>query len=314
MRQCPLSFQCNDIILTLHLSSSLPNVHSAAPRISKLRNAKVSALKSANGGVSVVYGTSTGSTGDVAEAIYAEIKSLFGSGVCNGVFCVDDLAGNEELKTKIFGGSGNIICGTPTWNTGADTMRSGTGWDDFYYSELSDMSLEGINSAVFGLGDQESYGANYADGAGELHDVLVERGCKVFGITDIDDSYVHEESKSERDGKFVGLMLDEVNQSDLTEGRVKSWIKQLQSEGFFGGGGDAVAQSPQANDVEQTVAQSPQASEVEQAVAASELPQKNDQQGSNEVDGVKKGWKSFYNEETKSTLWVNQSNRSESCK
>ena len=61
-----------------------------------------------------------------------------------------------------------VICGTPTWNTGADTERSGTAWDEVYYGEMGDLNLEGKPVAVFGLGDQESYGENYADASGEV--------------------------------------------------------------------------------------------------------------------------------------------------
>lgn len=44
----------------------------------------------------------------------------------------------------------NVIVGAPTWNTDADTERSGTAWD-----EMADMgALSGKKVAVFGLGDQ----------------------------------------------------------------------------------------------------------------------------------------------------------------
>ena len=36
-----------------------------------------------------------------------------------------------------------LVVGAPTWNTGADSERSGTGWDDI----LSDISGEGLASA-----------------------------------------------------------------------------------------------------------------------------------------------------------------------
>jgi flavodoxin I len=35
--------------------------------------------------------------------------------------------------------------------------------------------------AVFGLGDQEGYEENFADGTGELHDVFESHGCTMFG-------------------------------------------------------------------------------------------------------------------------------------
>ena len=54
----------------------------------------------------------------------------------------------------------------------------------------------------------------------------------MFGLT-ATEGYEHTESKAELDGKFVGLMCDEDNQYDLSEGRAKAWIEQLKGEGFF---------------------------------------------------------------------------------
>jgi flavodoxin I len=34
------------------------------------------------------------------------------------------------------------------------------------------------------------------------------------------------------DGKFCGLPLDQDNEDDKTEDRIKGWIAQLKSEGF----------------------------------------------------------------------------------
>jgi flavodoxin I len=60
-------------------------------------------------------------------------------------------------------------------NTGADTERSGTGWDEIYYSEMQTLnpSLEGKKVAVFGLGDSVSYSENYADATGEVSRYLL---------------------------------------------------------------------------------------------------------------------------------------------
>ena len=47
------------------------------------------------------------------------------------------------------------------------------------------------------------------------------------------DGYDHTDSKAERDGKFVGLLCDEDNQYDMSEGRAQAWVEQLKGEGFF---------------------------------------------------------------------------------
>lgn len=50
----------------------------------------------------------------------------------------------------------------------------------------------------------------------------------MVGLTDT-DGYEFDESKAVVNGKFVGLTLDEDNQSDLTEKRLKSWIERLKN-------------------------------------------------------------------------------------
>ena len=44
------------------------------------------------------------------------------------------------------------------------------------------------------------------------------------------DGYDFTESKAVRDGKFVGLALDEDNQLNLTGERIKAWVEQLKKE------------------------------------------------------------------------------------
>ena len=56
-----------------------------------------------------------------------------------------------------------------------------------------------------------------------------------------DGEYVHDGSKSDRDGKFIGMMCDQVNQADESERRVKAWIEQLKGEGFFDNEGSGAA-------------------------------------------------------------------------
>ena len=53
----------------------------------------------------------------------------------------------------------------------------------------------------------------------------------VKGTNDI-HGYAFDHSEAVRDDKFLGLPLDEDNEFDYTEGRVKGWTKQLISEGL----------------------------------------------------------------------------------
>jgi flavodoxin len=66
---------------------------------------------------------------------------------------------------------------------------------------------------------------NFCDAMGELYDLMTAKGATVVGATST-DGYDHSETKSTRDGKFVGMPFDEDNQYDLSDDRAKSWIEQ----------------------------------------------------------------------------------------
>merc|ERR1711924_22987 len=85
--------------------------------------------------------------------------------------------------------------------------------------------------AVFGCGDSASYGDNFCDGIEELHETFKAAGAKMVGYVD-SSGYSHTESKSEADGKFLGLPTDQDNEDDQSEERVEKWISQLKGEGM----------------------------------------------------------------------------------
>jgi flavodoxin I len=180
--------------------------------------------------VGIFYGTSTGSTSDAAEMIF----EAFGADAAAEPVDVDTL--DKGALADAFGQHDALIVGTPTWNTGANTERSGTGWDELYYSKMPALKaqLDGKKVAVFGLGDQVSYAENYADATGELWDVFQGLGCTMLGAWS-QEGYEHEASKSIRGDKFCGLLLDAVNQEELTGERVQQWVAQLIEEGILAG-------------------------------------------------------------------------------
>merc|ERR1712183_719242 len=165
------------------------------------------------------FSTSTGNTETVAGYIAAAAGGLD----------VTDIADASEDEIQ---GHDSLIVGAPTWNTGAEEQRSGTSWDDWLYDTLPNLDIDGKKVAVFGVGDQESYNDNFCDAAGELYELFSAKGAKMYGLTST-EGYVHSESKAEIDGKFCGLICDEDNQYDLSEGRANAWVSQLKGEGFF---------------------------------------------------------------------------------
>jgi flavodoxin I len=167
---------------------------------------------------------------DCAEKIY----KAFGEDVAAEPVDIDSI--DPDTLVDLFQEHNALIVGTPTWNTGADTQRSGTGWDEIYYTKLPAMKdiLLDKTVAVFGLGDQSSYSSNFADATGELFDVFTASGCNMIDASWSTDGYEHDDSKSMRNGKFCGLILDMVNQEDLTDERITKWVDQLKSNGILG--------------------------------------------------------------------------------
>jgi len=243
----------------------------------------------------IVFGTSTGSTETIASLLAENLPQV------EGPFDVETIEGSVK---DFFEKYDSLIVGTPTWNTDADTERSGTGWDEIYYGEMQDMNLQGKKVAVFGLGDQSSYAENYADATGELHDVFQKLGCTTFGYTS-QEGYEHEDSKAIRGDKFCGLLCDECNQEDLSAERVTAWVAQLKTEGFFEGG-SAAAAAPAVVDAV------PVAEPVQdESVAVWEDLEANSALMDRAIDShVNVGFEPNYNPTTKSTMWVSRDGKS----
>lgn len=164
--------------------------------------------------IGLFYGTTTGKTESAAEMIQAE----FGG---EEVVAMHEVA---DVQDSDFDNYDCIIIGCPTWDIGE--LQSD--WQG-YYEELDNIDFSGKKVAYFGTGDQIGYAENFQDAMGILEEKISSLGGKTVGYWSI-DGYEHEASKAEKEGKFVGLALDEDNQSDLTEERISQWVSQLKTE------------------------------------------------------------------------------------
>jgi flavodoxin I len=165
----------------------------------------------------LLYSTTTGNTETAAGYIAA----------ATGLEPVD--IGDVDVET--LKECDSLICGAPTWHTGADSERSGTAWDEFLYGDLTGLDCSGKKVAIFGMGDQAGYADNYCDAMDELKSCFEKQGATVVGAWPT-DGYEHEESKSIADGKFVGCPFDEDNQPDMSEERANKWVEQIKGEGI----------------------------------------------------------------------------------
>lgn len=164
--------------------------------------------------IGLFYGTQTGNTQTIAELIQKE----FGG---DSVVDLHDISGADPSD---FAPYSYLIVGCPTWNIGE--LQSD--WEGFY-DELEAIDFAGKKVAYFGAGDQIGYADNFQDAMGILEERISALGGTTVGYWST-AGYDFTESKAVRDGKFVGLAIDEDNQSDLTDSRIKTWIAQLKQE------------------------------------------------------------------------------------
>ncbi|SRR5579883_1967594 len=164
--------------------------------------------------IGLFFGTQTGNTQTESEIIQKE----FGG---DSVVTLNDVS---QAEPSDFNNYDYIIVGCPTWNVGE--LQSD--WEDLY-DELDNIDFTGKKVAYFGPGDQVGYPDTFQDALGILEEKISENGGETVGYWPT-EGYEFSESKAVRDGKFVGLALDEDNQSDLTEERIKAWVTQLKPE------------------------------------------------------------------------------------
>jgi len=155
----------------------------------------------------VVYGSSTGT----CEAIAEKIGAKLGAEVMNV----------QDLTADVVAANENLILGTSTW--GAGELQ-----DDWYdgLKVLQSADLTGKVIALFGCGDCESYGDTFVGGLGELYDGIKQSGARIVGSVST-DGYTFDDSAAVVDGKFVGLPLDDVNEDNMTDGRIDAWIAAI---------------------------------------------------------------------------------------
>jgi flavodoxin I len=157
--------------------------------------------------VTIIYGSDSGCTRDIAKKIAAKTK---GKAI--------DIADAERVDME---NCSLLILGCPTYADG----ELQTDWSA-HIGTLEEAELADKRVAIFGTGDQVSFPDSFVDAIGILHDIVVRKGANVIGYTD-PDGYDFSRSAALRDGKFVGLAIDEDSQSSKTEARVTAWLSQL---------------------------------------------------------------------------------------
>lgn len=163
--------------------------------------------------IAVIYGSSTLNTEFAAQ----RLTQAFGTDAA-------DLHNVREVDPEILVNRRAQVLVTSTW--GAGDLQDD--WEAFLPTfEEIDYSNKVVG--LVGLGDQENYPEAFCDSIFHLYERVLRQGARVVGATST-EGYTFSQSKAVRGTQFIGLVLDEDNQADLSDGRIRGWVQQVRAQ------------------------------------------------------------------------------------
>lgn len=171
--------------------------------------------------IGIFFGTDTGNSRKVAKTIHKQLGDALADKPVNiNKAGIDDLLAYDVL-----------IIGTPTYGDGElPGLTAGTStesWEEFM-PNIAGADFSGKTIALYGLGDQEGYPDNFVDAMGMLYDAFADCGAEFVGFTST-AGFTFNSSKAAIEDEFVGLVLDEDNQKELSEQRLQDWLQAIES-------------------------------------------------------------------------------------
>lgn len=119
-----------------------------------------------------------------------------------------------------------LILGIPTWDYG----ELQEDWEAVW-SDLAELDFAGKQVAIYGCGDQVGYPEWFQDAMGYLHDQVVQQGAEIRGYWPAAGYQFTSSAALAGDKKhFVGLALDEENEFEESDERIRRWCTQLLEE------------------------------------------------------------------------------------
>ncbi|NJL45110.1 MAG: flavodoxin [Leptolyngbyaceae cyanobacterium SM2_3_12] len=167
--------------------------------------------------IGIFYGSTSGVTEEIAEKLQAAI----GEDRCDLYSMEADFDDVDDLLKYDY-----LILGCSTW--GAGELQND--WrEPLFDMEIEKPDFSGKTIALFGPGDCQSHSKHFVGALGLLYDQFKAFGATIVGAVPTDD-YSFEKSTAIRDDKFVGLPLDEVNESDKTDQRIADWLALIKDD------------------------------------------------------------------------------------
>jgi flavodoxin I len=161
--------------------------------------------------IGLFYGTTGGRTAGVVDEFEFNLRDKA------EIFNVED--GIEKMDQFE-----NLILITPSYGFGELEAHWETVIDEF-----KKIDFTGKKVGLVGLGSQTTFGESFVGALEILYNIVIKNGGEIVGLTST-DGYSFEECEAMVDGKFMGLVLDEENQDDMTPDRIYEWLEVVESK------------------------------------------------------------------------------------
>ncbi|OQY41613.1 MAG: flavodoxin [Fusobacteriia bacterium 4572_74] len=161
--------------------------------------------------IGLFYGTTGGRTTGVVDEFDFNLRDEV------EIFNVTD--GIEKIKDFE-----NLILVTPSYGFGELEAH----WEAVI-EDLKKIDLSGKTLALVGLGSQTTFGESFVGAIEILYNIIIKNGGKIIGLTST-EGYHFEDCEAIVEDKFMGLVLDEENQDDMTPDRIYEWLEVIKKE------------------------------------------------------------------------------------
>ena len=169
--------------------------------------------------ICIFFGTDTGTTRLVAKKIYSKL----------GEELADKPKNINKTSLAEFLQYDSYILGTPSYGIG-DMPGLAVGCQEANWAEfapkLDGVDLSGKRVALFGLGHQERYADRFASSLIQLYRLFYGQGADIIGRWST-EGYQFNRSAAIIDQQFVGLVIDQRGQAQLTDSRIETWLGQI---------------------------------------------------------------------------------------
>ena len=163
--------------------------------------------------IGLFYGSDTGMTEEVTNDL---VEILTQQSITVQVKEADTMTVEDFIPFRY------IILGLSTWYDG--DLQSD--WEAFF-EQFKKIDFTGKKVALFGLGDQIGYADYFVDGIGILAKVVIENGGKIVGHWPRKGYHFSESKGLLNNDTFYGLPLDNDNEPEHTDKRLRTWISQV---------------------------------------------------------------------------------------